>query len=104
WVAAADERTFQTAWFVLSLLTEIVAVLILRTRRPAWRSRPGRLLLWSSLAVAALAPVLPYLGGMSAVFGFVPLAWSLQLLIVAVLAAYVAANEGAKHFFWARRG
>ncbi|MCU0987656.1 MAG: magnesium-translocating P-type ATPase [Acetobacteraceae bacterium] len=103
WVAAADERTFQTAWFVLSLLTEIVAVLILRTRRPAWRSRPGRLLLWSSLAVAALAPVLPYLGGMSAVFGFVPLAWSLQLLIVAVLAAYVAANEGAKHFFWARR-
>jgi hypothetical protein len=41
---------------------------------------------------------------MSAAFGFVPLAWSLQLVIVAVLAAYVVANEVTKRFFYARGG
>ena len=41
----ADEATFQTAWFMISLLTELAVVLVLRTRRPAFRSRPSRLLL-----------------------------------------------------------
>jgi magnesium-transporting ATPase (P-type) len=39
-VFAANEATFQTAWFVVSLLTELVVVLVLRTQRSAWRSAP----------------------------------------------------------------
>ena len=34
-VFEADEATFQTAWFVVSLLTELAVVLVLRTHRPA---------------------------------------------------------------------
>ena len=53
----ADQATFQTSWFVVSLLTELAVVLVLRTHKSALRSRPSRLLLWSTLvaAVATLA-------------------------------------------------
>jgi len=37
----ADETTFQTTWFVVSLLTELAVVMVLRTRGPAWRNAPA---------------------------------------------------------------
>ena len=49
---AADEATFQTAWFMVSVLTELAVLLVLRTRRPAFRSTPGKLLVLTSAAVA----------------------------------------------------
>ncbi|MDP1690657.1 MAG: HAD-IC family P-type ATPase [Burkholderiaceae bacterium] len=48
----ATEPQFQTAWFVVSLLTELVVVLILRTQLPAWKSRPGTWL-WTTTALVA---------------------------------------------------
>ena len=102
-LAEADERSFQTAWFVLSLLTEIAAVLALRTPRPMLASRPGRHLLALSLGVAAVAPALPYLGRVSALFGFVPLSPPLMLLLLLIAGAYVAANEATKRLFWRQR-
>ena len=67
----ADQPTFQTFWFIVSLLTELAVVLILRTRRPAFRSRPSRLLLWTTLVVAAGTLAISFLDP-SSIFGFVP--------------------------------
>ena len=58
----AGEATFQTTWFVVSLLTELGVVLILRTRGPAWRSRPSALLLWTTVAATAFALAVPFFG------------------------------------------
>ena len=38
----AGEAQFQSAWFLISLMTELAVVMVLRTRRPAWKSRPAR--------------------------------------------------------------
>ena len=57
----AGEATFQTTWFVVSLLTELGVVLVLRTRGPAWRSRPSALLLWTTVAATAFALATPVL-------------------------------------------
>jgi P-type Mg2+ transporter len=92
----AGEAQFQTAWFVESLLTELVVVLLLRTRRPAWRSRPSALLLWASVAVAAVALVLPYLGAAQALFGFTPLPAAMVIGLVAIVIGYALATEAAK--------
>ncbi|MCW5770074.1 MAG: magnesium-translocating P-type ATPase [Rhodospirillaceae bacterium] len=97
----ADEPTFQTAWFLLSLLTELGVLLVLRTRGPALAGRPSQLLLWSTVAVAAAAFAFPYIGPAAGVFGFVPLAPALVAGMVVVLAAYVAATEIAKRRFYA---
>jgi Mg2+-importing ATPase len=95
-VFKADEATFQTSWFMISLLTELAVVLVLRTRKPAFRSRPSGLLLWSTLAVATGTFAIPFLGGLSSVFGFVPLSAMELATVVVIVGGYILATEVAK--------
>ena len=96
----ADEATFQTSWFMISLLTELAVVLVLRTHRPAFRSSPSRLLLWSTLAVAAATFTIPFLGAPSAAFGFVPLTALQMGVVIAIVLGYIVATEVAKAWFF----
>ena len=96
----ANEATFQTTWFVISLLTELAVVLVLRTRQPAFRSRPSRLLLWTTVVVCAGTLVIPFLGPLSVAFGFVPLSGLEMGAVLVIVAGYIAATEGAKAWFY----
>jgi len=87
---------FQTGWFIESLLTELVIALVVRTRHVFFRSRPGKLLLVSSLTFIGITLVLPYLPFVS-VFGFVPLPFPLMLAMLGLTALYVIATEMAKN-------
>ena len=95
-VFKAAEPLFHSAWFVVSLLTELVVVLLLRTAAPAWRSRPSPLLLWSTVAVAVCAVLLPYLTPVAQVLGFVPIPLPLLALLLAIVLAYAAVTEALK--------
>ncbi|MFO1406774.1 MAG: magnesium-translocating P-type ATPase [Steroidobacteraceae bacterium] len=83
---------FRTGWFVESLLTELAVALVVRTRRPFWRSRPGSLLAWTTAAVAVLAIAIPWLPG-AALVGFVPLPATTMLALLAIVLLYVASTE-----------
>ncbi len=96
---AAGPELFRTGWFVESLLTELVIALVVRTRGPSFRSRPARLLLWSTLAVIALTLGLSYLPG-AWIFGFVPLPPLLLGALVLLTLAYVLAAELLKRRFY----
>jgi Mg2+-importing ATPase len=98
----ASAEVFRTAWFVESLLTELVVALVMRTRRPFFRSRPGTLLLILTLVLIAVSLAIPYLP-LTGVFGFVPLSPPLLLTIVLIMLLYVAATELQKRWFY-RRG
>ena len=100
---AADEATFQTAWFMVSVLTELAVLLVLRTRKPAFRSTPGKLLVFTSVAVAVASVVITYLGPLASVFDFVPLPWHILAAVVTIVAAYVLSTEAAKVRFFGRR-
>jgi P-type Mg2+ transporter len=93
---------FRTGWFVESLLTELVIALVVRTRQPFFRSRPGRVLLLSTLVLVVFTPAIPYLPGAS-VFGFVPLPPLLIVTLLAITALYVFAAEIAKRGFYRSR-
>jgi Mg2+-importing ATPase len=97
----ATPAIFRTTWFVESLLTELVVALVIRTRRPFYRSRPGTLLLTSTIGVIVLAVAIPYLP-FADVFGFVPLPRALVATVVIITAAYVAATELQKRWFYRR--
>jgi Mg2+-importing ATPase len=101
WLFQASVTEFRSAWFVESLLTELVIALVVRTRRPFYRSRPGDALLWSTLALAVVAPAIPYLPFAPAL-GFAPMPAALVLAIVVITACYVVATEGLKRRFYAR--
>jgi Mg2+-importing ATPase len=98
-VFRAGPALFRTGWFVESLLTELVIALVVRTRRPFFRSRPGRLLLWSTVTLTALTFAIPYLPFID-VFGFVPLPALLLVTVVAITALYVVATEITKNRFY----
>jgi Mg2+-importing ATPase len=97
----ASPEEFQTGWFVESLITELVIALVVRTRHLFLRSRPGKLLLTSTLIFIGVALVLPYLPFIS-VFGFVPLPAPLMLTMLGLTALYVVATELTKKFFYSR--
>jgi Mg2+-importing ATPase len=92
----APQDEFRTAWFVVSVLTELAVLLVLRTGLPAWRSRPSWLLTGSTLAVAALVGALPLLPPVARVLGLVPLPGSLMLASLGIVLAYVAVTEAVK--------
>jgi Mg2+-importing ATPase len=96
----ADQAVFQTSWFMISLLTELAVVLVLRTRKPAFRSRPSRLLLWSTLAVAGATFAIPFLGETSALFGFAPLSATELATVLGIVVGYALATEIAKAWFF----
>ena len=60
WVFNAHEALFQSGWFVESTLTELVVMLVLRTRRPFWKSRPGKALWISSLLLGLTVLAIPF--------------------------------------------
>jgi Mg2+-importing ATPase len=94
---------FRTGWFIESLMTELVIALVVRTRHLFFRSRPGKLLLVSTLIFIAIALVLPYLPFIS-VFGFIPLPAPLMLAVLGLTALYVVATELTKKYFYSRAG
>ncbi len=98
WFGAGADL-FRTAWFVESLLTELLVALVVRTRRPFYRSRPGTVLLWSTVLLVPLSfaiPFLPYAG----VLGFVPLPAPVVVALVVISGIYMAAAElGKRHFY-----
>jgi Mg2+-importing ATPase len=101
WVFSASAELFRTGWFVESLLTELVIALVVRTRRPFYRSRPGRLLLASTAAVTVLTFSLPYLP-FADLLGFVPPSPGLILALIGITAFYVAATELTKQILYRR--
>lgn len=101
YIVRASPDEFRTAWFIESLLTELAVALVVRTRRPCFRSKPGHYLWISTVVVAAVALVIPYLP-FSTWLGFTPLPWGLMLTVLGITVGYVVATELAKKFFYAR--
>jgi len=96
----AGATLFHTGWFVESVMTELMVLMVLRTQRPFFRSRPGSALFLSSLAIGALTLGLPYTGGLGHALGLKPLSATLMLTLLAITAAYVVAAELVKLVFY----
>ena len=101
YVVRATPELFRTGWFVESLMTELVIALVIRSRKPFFRSKPGTLLWVSTLVVAIITVILPYVP-LNSPLGFVPLPLPLMGGLLAITAMYVAASEVAKKYFYSR--
>lgn len=96
----ASATLFRSGWFVESTLTELTVMLVLRTSRRFWRSRPGKGLLWSSAILAVLAISLPFTP-LGALIGLRALPLPLLLILFGLIGVYAAMNELAKKY-WLR--
>lgn len=95
---------FRTGWFVESLVTQILMVFSVRTRRLVFSSRPHRVVTALALGTSALTIALPFLpmGRWFHLVGLPPPYFG--FLLVAII-GFLAMIEGVKHIFythWAR--
>ncbi|MGA0610758.1 magnesium-translocating P-type ATPase [Caldimonas sp. KR1-144] len=94
----AAQATFQTGWFVFSLLSEIAILMALRTRGAAWRSPPAPWLIGLGAVTALAALSLPLWPQLAQPMGFTPLSASLLGALLALILAYVGCTELAKRY------
>ncbi len=99
-VFAVAQPAFHAAWFLVSVLTELAVVMVLRTAGPAWRSRPGRWLTITTVAVAAASMLLVGWPPLAGLLGFAPLPGTLWATLLAIVLGYVLVTEVAKRRFF----
>jgi Mg2+-importing ATPase len=101
WGTGASPAAFRTGWFIESVLSAASVVLVVRSRRPLGKSRPGRALVRATAACLAITLALPF-SPLGAPLGLVPPRPAVLALIAVVVAAYVAAAEIVKRWFFGR--
>jgi Mg2+-importing ATPase len=90
---------FRTGWFMESVISASFIVLIIRTRRPFYRSRPGKYLVIATLFVGLLVILLPY-SPIAGLLGFTHLPPVFLVALAFIVGAYVAMAEIAKSLFY----
>ncbi|MBC7228814.1 MAG: magnesium-translocating P-type ATPase [Actinobacteria bacterium] len=96
----ASTNQFRTGWFVESVVSAAVIVLVIRTRRPFWRSMPGKALLVATILVVIATLALPYTP-LAEMIGFEALPAYFYIYIVGIMVLYIASAEVAKKVFYA---
>jgi Mg2+-importing ATPase len=100
-VLHAGTDTFRSGWFIESVVSASLVVLVVRSRGSFFKSRPSRYLLIATLAIAGVALLIPFtpLGG---IFGLTKPPISFLLFVVIIVALYIVAAEVAKRVFYRR--
>jgi P-type Mg2+ transporter len=102
WLNATVEQ-FRAGWFIESIASAALIVLVVRTRRPFYRSRPSKLLALATLGVVIVAA----LNAVSSVRNcarFQTMRGHFYPIIALIIFAYVAAAEATKVLFYRHVG
>jgi Mg2+-importing ATPase len=86
---------FRTGWFMESIMTQTLVLLVIRTTGNPLRSRPSRLLGASVAATVIVGLAIPW-SPLAGVLGFVPPPPAFLLFVVVATALYLVAVEIAK--------
>jgi Mg2+-importing ATPase len=95
----ASQTQFRTAWFVESVVSASLIVLVIRSRKSILHGRPGKYLLMATLLVVAATFILPYTP-LDNLLGFSKLPVSFVLIIIGIVIVYIAAAEFTKKVFY----
>lgn len=101
WVLKASPGQFRSGWFVESVLTELLILLVIRTRRAFFRSRPSLPLEVATVLVTVLSVAVLYLP-VNRLFELEPLPLPYLALLGGITLAYALASEAAKGWFFRR--
>jgi Mg2+-importing ATPase len=96
----AQAPLFQTSWFLVSLLTELGVLLVLRTRHFSLTGKPSRSMLWSTIFAIMLTLALPWICTAALVVELVPLEPSHWIVLAVIVLGYLAATELLKRWFY----
>lgn len=90
---------FRTGWFIESVISASFVVLVIRSHKPFFKSRPSGLLTYSILSIGVLTLFFP-LTHFAKLFGFTPLPFPFYVMIAAIIGLYIITAECAKIIFY----
>jgi P-type Mg2+ transporter len=97
----ATTDQFRTGWFLESVISASVTVLVIRTRKSFFRSKPGKYLLIATLVIVVVTILFPYTP-LAELLGFQPLPMTVLLVIGMIVVLYILAAEITKRYFYKR--
>ncbi|MDD5658520.1 MAG: cation transporting ATPase C-terminal domain-containing protein [Actinomycetota bacterium] len=95
----ANEHTFRTGWFIESILSASMVVLIIRSKYAFYKSKPGNYLIIAIIASAIFTVLVPYTS-LGKIFGFVKLPFEFLIILLSILIVYLALAEITKRIFY----
>ena len=95
----ADERLFHTGWLLESIISAMVVMLIVRTARPVFASKPSNKLLVAIMGVAVVLFLIIY-SPISSYLGLIALPIKILISLLGVSLLYALTAEMLKNFFY----
>jgi len=95
----ANPAQFRTGWFMESVISASLIVLVIRTRQSILKSKPGKYLLMATLAIIGVTLLIPYTP-IARLLGFQPLPIEFLLVLAAIVGLYILAAEMVKRVFY----
>jgi Mg2+-importing ATPase len=98
-ILQATPDQFRTGWFMESVISASIIVLVIRSRRPFFKSRPGRYLSVATIAIVLVTLAVPFTP-VGEIFGFVPLPVSFLMMMGLIVIFYILMTEFVKKVFY----
>ncbi len=92
---------FRTGWFVESVISASLIVLVIRSRRPFFKSFPGKYLLLTTIVIVGATLIFPFTP-LGSLFGFAQPPLLVLLLMSIIVVLYIILGEVAKGIFYKR--
>ncbi len=100
-VLQAPMELFRTGWFIESVLSASLIVLVIRSRKPFFKSFPGKYLLLTTIVIIAATLIFPFTP-LGPLFGFAQPSLLVLALMSIIVVCYIILGEVVKRIFYKR--
>lgn len=95
----ATPEQFRSGWFLESIVSALFILLVVRTQRPVFKSKPAKQLTIAVLITAMVAIALPY-SPVNQLLGFTSLPVTTIMLLLTITGVYILSAEFMKKLFY----
>jgi P-type Mg2+ transporter len=100
-VLKSPPELFRTGWFIESVLSASLIVLVIRSRRPFFKSFPGKYLVITTIVIVVATLIFPFTP-LGKLFGFAQPSILVLVLMSIIVVFYILAGEVVKGIFYKR--
>ncbi len=96
----ATTDQFRAGWFMESVISASLIVLVIRSRRPFFKSVPSKYLLLATIIIVGITLALPFTPFGKKLFGFAALPFSFIVVMGMIVFLYIVGAEMVKKIFY----
>ncbi len=100
-ILQSPKELFRTGWFIESVLSASLIVLVIRSRRPFFKSYPGKYLLLTTITIVVATLIFPFTP-LGKLFGFAQPSLLVLVLMAIIVVFYIILGEVVKEIFYKR--